>query len=88
MYHSCALFGIREPFPAQEMCIRDRPILHIMQIDPLKVVANISEQYFRNVKVGMPCLLYTSTSERTALFYGSERNARWSERCSAEFAAA
>ena len=31
-----------------------QPILHIMQIDPLKVVANISEQYFRNVKVGMP----------------------------------
>ena len=28
------------------------------------------------------------TSERTALFYGSERNARWSERSSAEFAAA
>ena len=31
-----------------------QPILHIMQIDPLKVIANISEQYFRNVKVGMP----------------------------------
>ncbi|WP_418407304.1 efflux RND transporter periplasmic adaptor subunit [Alistipes sp.] len=31
-----------------------QPILHIMQIDPLKVIANISEQYFRHVKVGMP----------------------------------
>ncbi|WP_295935584.1 efflux RND transporter periplasmic adaptor subunit [uncultured Alistipes sp.] len=31
-----------------------QPILHIMQIDPLKVIANISEQFFRNVKVGMP----------------------------------
>ena len=28
-----------------------------MQIDPLKVVANISEQYFPNVKVGMPVKL-------------------------------
>ena len=34
-----------------------QPILHIMQIDPLKVVANISEQYFPNVKVGMPVKL-------------------------------
>ncbi|WP_418990893.1 efflux RND transporter periplasmic adaptor subunit [Alistipes sp.] len=31
-----------------------QPILHIMQIDPLKVVVNISEQYFPYVKVGMP----------------------------------
>lgn len=31
-----------------------QPILHVMQIDPLKVIANISEQYFPNVKVGMP----------------------------------
>ncbi|MEG0808052.1 MAG: efflux RND transporter periplasmic adaptor subunit [Alistipes sp.] len=31
-----------------------QPILHIMQIDPLKVVVNISEQYFEKVKVGMP----------------------------------
>ena len=31
-----------------------QPILHIMQIDKLKVMANISEQYFPNVKVGMP----------------------------------
>lgn len=30
------------------------PILHVMQINPLKVIANISEQYFRNVQVGMP----------------------------------
>jgi RND family efflux transporter MFP subunit len=28
------------------------PILHIMQIDKLKVMANISEQYFTSVKVG------------------------------------
>ena len=28
-----------------------------MQIDPLKVIANISEQYFPNVKVGMPVKL-------------------------------
>ena len=34
--------------------ISAQPILHIMQIDPLKVIANISEQYFPNVKVGMP----------------------------------
>lgn len=31
-----------------------QPILHIMQIEPLKVIANISEQYFPDVKVGMP----------------------------------
>jgi len=30
-----------------------QPILHVMQIDPLKVIVNISEQYFPNVKVGM-----------------------------------
>lgn len=30
------------------------PILHVMQINPLKVIANVSEQYFRDVKVGMP----------------------------------
>ena len=28
------------------------PILHIMQIDKLKVKANVSEQYFTSVKVG------------------------------------
>jgi RND family efflux transporter MFP subunit len=28
------------------------PILHIMQIDKLKVMANVSEQYFTSVKVG------------------------------------
>jgi len=31
-----------------------QPVLHVMQIEPLKVVVNISEQYFRNVQVGMP----------------------------------
>ncbi len=31
-----------------------QPILHVMQIDPLKVVVNISEQYFPNVRLGMP----------------------------------
>lgn len=30
------------------------PILQIMQIDPLKVKVNISEQYYNNVKLGMP----------------------------------
>lgn len=30
------------------------PILHIMQIDKLKVMANVSEQYFTDVKPGMP----------------------------------
>ncbi|MEG2365638.1 MAG: efflux RND transporter periplasmic adaptor subunit [Alistipes sp.] len=30
------------------------PILHVMQINPLKVTANISEKYFTNVKQGMP----------------------------------
>ncbi len=34
-----------------------QPILHIMQIDPLKVIVNISEQYFPYVKVGMPVSL-------------------------------
>lgn len=29
------------------------PLLHVMQIDRLKVSVNISEQYFRNVKEGM-----------------------------------
>ncbi len=31
----------------------NQPVLHIMQINPLKVVANIPEQYFANVKRGM-----------------------------------
>lgn len=31
-----------------------QPILHIMQIEPLKVIVNLSEQYFPFVKVGMP----------------------------------
>ncbi len=31
-----------------------QPILHVMQIEPLKVFVNISEQYFPYVKVGMP----------------------------------
>ncbi len=35
-----------------------QPILHIMQIDPLKVIVNISEQFFPQVKVGMPVELY------------------------------
>ena len=35
-----------------------QPILHIMQIDPLKVIVNISEQFFPQVKVGMPVDLY------------------------------
>lgn len=34
-----------------------QPILHVMQIDPLKVMVNISEQYFTNVQVGMPVQL-------------------------------
>ncbi len=32
----------------------NQPILHIMQIDRLKVMANVAEQFFPNVKVGMP----------------------------------
>ncbi len=32
----------------------NQPILHIMQIDLLKVVANIPEQFFPAVKIGMP----------------------------------
>ena len=31
-----------------------QPILHVMQIDPLKIKVNIPEQHFPNVKVGMP----------------------------------
>ena len=34
-----------------------KPVLHIMQIDPLKIVVNISEQYFPAVKVGMEVTL-------------------------------
>ena len=34
------------------------PILHVMQINPLKVIANVSEQYFRDVRVGMPVDLH------------------------------
>ncbi|MCH5335073.1 MAG: efflux RND transporter periplasmic adaptor subunit [Alistipes sp.] len=30
------------------------PVLHVMQINPLKITVNISEQYFPAVKVGMP----------------------------------
>ena len=30
------------------------PILQVMQIEPLKVIVNLSEQYFPYVKVGMP----------------------------------
>lgn len=32
----------------------NQPVLHIMQINPLKVIANIPEQFFPAVKVGMP----------------------------------
>lgn len=35
-----------------------QPILHVMQIDPLKVIVNISEQYFPQVRVGMPVDLH------------------------------
>ena len=35
-----------------------QPVLHIMQIDPLKVIVNISEQFFPQVKVGMPVSLH------------------------------
>lgn len=35
-----------------------QPILHVMQIEPLKVIANLSEQYFSDVKVGMPVRLH------------------------------
>lgn len=34
-----------------------QPVLHVMQIDLLKVIVNISEQFFPNVKVGMPVTL-------------------------------
>lgn len=32
----------------------NQPILHVMQINPVKVIANIPEQFFPAVKVGMP----------------------------------
>lgn len=32
----------------------NQPILHVMQINPLKVIANIPEQFFPDVKIGMP----------------------------------
>lgn len=31
-----------------------QPILHVMQINPLKVIVNIPEQYFTDVKTGIP----------------------------------
>lgn len=34
-----------------------QPILHIMQTDRLKVIANLSEQYYKSVKLGMPVAL-------------------------------
>lgn len=52
-----------------------QPILHIMQIDPLKVIVNISEQFFPQVKVGMPVSLYVeifpeeSFTGRVSLIY-------------------
>lgn len=51
------------------------PILHVMQIDRLKVVANISEQFFPAVKLGMPvevkCDLFPdeSFSGKVSLIY-------------------
>lgn len=35
-----------------------QPILHLMQIDQLKVVVHIAEQFYANVKVGMPVNLF------------------------------
>lgn len=35
------------------------PILHVMKIDPVKIKANIPEQHFPNVKVGMPVRVTT-----------------------------
>lgn len=32
----------------------NQPILHVMQINPVKVIANVPEQFFPAVKVGMP----------------------------------
>ena len=34
-----------------------QPVLHIMQIDPVKIKVAIPEQHFPNVKVGMPVLV-------------------------------
>ena len=33
---------------------KNQPILHVMQINPVKVIANVPEQFFPAVKVGMP----------------------------------
>lgn len=30
------------------------PVLHVMQLNPLKIIANIQEQYYPAVKIGMP----------------------------------
>jgi len=35
----------------------NQPVLHVMQINPLKVMANIPEQHFPAVKEGMPVVL-------------------------------
>ena len=35
------------------------PVLHVMQINPLKIIANIQEQYYPAVKLGMPVEIRT-----------------------------
>lgn len=35
------------------------PILHVMQINPLKIIANIQEQFYPDVKLGMPVEIRT-----------------------------
>lgn len=35
------------------------PVLHVMQINPLKIIANIQEQFYPNVKLGMPVEIRT-----------------------------
>ena len=40
------------------------PVLHVMQINPLKIIANIQEQYYPAVKLGMPVEI------RTDIFLG------------------
>ena len=35
------------------------PVLHVMQINPLKIIANVQEQYYPAVKLGMPVEIRT-----------------------------
>ena len=43
------------------------PVLHVMQINPLKIIANIQEQYYPAVKLGMPVEIRTDIFPRRSV---------------------